>query len=407
MKLLQINVSANWGSTGKIAEQIGECALAHGWESYIAYGRSSNKSKSHLIRIGSKAGQAWHLIISRLYDMHGLGSRLATKRLIRKIEEIKPDIIHLHNIHGYYINYKLLFEYLNSIDTPIVWTLHDCWSFTGHCAHFVEAECNKWQKECGNCKLLAKYPRAFMDNSRRNHIIKRGLFTKANVTIVPVSNWLSNYVHNSFLSSKHCVVIHNGVNIDTFRPIDANTDSKKNILGVSSVWDDSKGLSDFYKLRSMLPTSIYNITLVGLTKAQINNLPDGIIGIERTNNVEELVQLYNRANAFVNPTYADTFPTTNLEAIACGTPVITYKTGGSPESISVNTGIVVEQGDIDGLAQAIKTICNNGKDYYRDACREHALRHFDKTTCFEKYIELYDNILTKKYNHNTNCNETK
>lgn len=395
-KLLQINSTANWGSTGKIAEQIGELAMAHGWASYIAYGRSSNKSKSHLIHIGSKVGQAWHLIISRLFDMHGLGSRLATKRLIRKIEAIKPDIIHLHNIHGYYVNYKLLFEYLNSIDTPIVWTLHDCWSFTGHCAHFVEAGCNKWQHGCGNCELLARYPIALMDNSRANHRIKQRLFTKANVTIVPVSNWLSDFVKNSFLSRKHRVVIHNGVNIDTFRPVDTLTDSKKNLIGVSSVWDNSKGLSDFYKLRSILATDTYNVTLVGLTKTQIENLPEGINGIERTNNVEELAQLYSRADAFINPTYADTFPTTNLEAMACGTPVITYKTGGSPESITPDTGIVVEQGDIEGLAQAIKTVCENGKDHYRAACRQHALKHFDKTTCFEKYIELYDNILTKK-----------
>lgn len=396
MKLLQINSTVNWGSTGKIAEQIGECAMAHGWESYIAYGRMANHSNSTLIRIGNRASQAWHLIISRLFDKHGLGSRCATKKLIRKIEKIKPDIIHLHNIHGYYINYRILFDYLNSTNISVVWTLHDCWSFTGHCAHFVEADCFKWKEQCDNCVLKNSYPKTYFSSAKTNFELKRQLFSSTNTTLVPVSNWLSQFVGQSFFKNKDRAVIHNGININTFRPLSSKLNTHINILGVSSVWDKSKGLFDFVKLREVLDTNRFNITLVGLTKQQIDNLPKGIIGIERTNSVDELVQLYNDADIFINPTYADTFPTTNLEALACGTPVITYRTGGCPEAVTPETGIVVEPSDINAVAQAINKICDKGKEYYTTACRKHAVENFDKDACFEKYIELYNEILNKQ-----------
>lgn len=396
MKLLQINSTANWGSTGKIAEQIGERAIAHGWESYIAYGRVANNSSSTLIRIGSRLSLMWHLIQTRLFDRHGRGSKCATKKLIRQIEKIKPDIIHLHNIHGYYINYPILFNYLNSSDIPVVWTLHDCWAFTGHCAHFIKADCYKWKTECHRCVLKSNYPKAYCSNARANFKLKQQLFSKVNATIVPVSNWLTNFVGESLLKDKARIVIHNGINIDIFKPIAHKSQERINILGVSSMWDNSKGLGDFYKLREVLDAEKYTITIIGLTKQQIDTLPKGIVGVERTNSAEELVQAYNVADIFVNPTYADTFPTTNLEAIACGTPVITYRTGGCPEAITPDTGIVVEQGDIKGIAQAIETICAKGKGYYRDACRKYAVENFDKKRCFEKYIALYDDLLTKK-----------
>ena len=394
-KLLQINSTANWGSTGKIAEQIGECAMAHGWESYIAYGRYSNHSNSNLIRIGSRISQAWHLIISRLFDKHGLGSKYATRKLIQRIKEIKPDIIHLHNIHGYYINYRILFNYLNRINIPIVWTLHDCWSFTGHCAHFVEADCFKWKEQCDNCVLKNSYPKTYFSSAKTNFELKRQLFCSANTTLVPVSNWLSQFVGQSFFKNKVRTVIHNGININTFRPLSSIPNTHINILGVSSVWDKSKGLFDFLKLREVLDTNRFNITLVGLTKQQIEDLPMGIIGVERTNSIDELVQLYNDADIFINPTYADTFPTTNLEALACGTPVITYRTGGCPEAVTPETGIIVEQGDINAIVQAINEICDKSKEYYTMACRKHAIENFDKDACFEKYIELYNEILNK------------
>lgn len=394
-KLLQINSTVNWGSTGKIAEQIGTRAMANGWESYIAYGRYANPSQSKIIKIGSKWSLFLHLIESILLGNHGLASRVATKKLIKQIEKIKPDIIHLHNIHGYYINYKILFEYLNSTNIPVVWTLHDCWSFTGHCAHFDCYNCEAWKIQCQNCPALNAYPKTIIDTTRDTYILKKDLFVKNNnLYIVPVSLWLESFIRNSFLKDKKIQTIHNGIDLSAFSPqppkgnISANT-----ILGVASQWSKQKGLDDFIIMRKLLPEDKYNIILIGLNDKQIKNLPTGITGIRRTQNTQELAQYYSSATVFINPTYSDNYPTTNLEAMACGTPVITYRTGGSPESICNETGFVVEQGDVSGIITAIQEIEAKGKDFYSDKCRKHAMQYFDKDKCFAKYIQLYNEIL--------------
>lgn len=398
MKLLQINVSANLGSTGRIAEQIGLAAMKQGWESYIAYGRNTDKSASRLIKIGNIFGLATHLLYSRLTGRHGLASVYATKKLVKQIKTIQPDIIHLHNIHGYYINYKILFEYLNSTDIPLVWTLHDCWSFTGHCAHFIHQQCYKWKEQCMECPYRRVYPKAYIDSSKRNYDLKKFLYTNnRNMHIVPVSHWLLDFVTHSILQDKHLQVIHNGVDIAKYKPNDISENHPEiRVLGVASQWTKSKGLYDFYDLRKRFDEKELTITLVGLTKQQIAELPKGIKGIQRTNSMGELAALYADADVFINPTYADTFPTTNLEALACGTPVITYLTGGSPEAVTPETGFVVEQGDLDGVVQAIEEIGKYGKEHYAAACRKRAEEHFDKGKCFQKYIDLYEEILSKK-----------
>lgn len=397
--LLQINVLANSGSTGKIAEEIGHLALLNGWRSIIAYGRWANKSRSELIRIGSEFSVCEHGVESRLLDNHGLASRFATKRLIRQIERIKPDIIHLHNIHGYYLNYQLLFDYLNSSCIPIVWTLHDCWSFTGHCTHFITSMCDRWKTECYNCPLVGDYPRAFVDRSRRNYKNKKRLFTSNNnLNLVTVCDWLADQVRQSFLCKKDVRVINNGINLKVFRPIPFDYYSRYQILGVSNVWYENKGLRDFYRLRESLDISQYEIVLVGLNKNQVNSLPKGIIGIERTESVEELVRIYSSSRVLVNPTYADTFPTVNIEAMACGTPVVTYKTGGSPEIINEKTGWVVDQGDIEAIVSIIKGENKKNKteiEEQRRSCRRRAEECFDKDKCFSEYIRLYERLISK------------
>ena len=398
-RVFQINSTANWGSTGKIAEQIGLVAIANGWDSYIAYGRSRATSQSKLIKIGNRLDILYHVLITRLFDKHGLGSRFATQRLVKKIKEIQPDIIHLHNIHGYYLNYEILFEYLAQSGIPVVWTLHDCWSFTGHCAHFVSVNCMKWKKQCFQCPLTQRYPKALVDNSIQNFKLKKHLIDKlqGQLTIVPVSKWLQDYVEDSFLQKHNIKTIHNGADISIFTPLEGTSVNKsiKNIIGVASVWTKAKGLDDFISLREMLPADV-EIKLVGLNKDQIASLPIGIIGIERTNSIAELRNLYAEADVFVNPTYADTFPTVNLEALACGTPVITYRTGGSPEAVTPETGIVVDQGNLDALKDAIITVLSNGKEHYSKACRQRVEEHFDKNKCFQKYIDLYNEILENK-----------
>lgn len=394
-RLLQIDSCLGVGSTGRITESIGALAMERGWDCYIAHGsRYAGSTKMHSIPVVTKAGEYRHALKSMLFDAHGLGSVCETKRLLRKIEQIKPDIIHLHCVHGYYLNYKVLFEYLNSTDIPVVWTFHDCWAFTGHCAHFYNAGCLKWKDGCGNCPLLNAYPRALMDNSKRNYKLKKKLFEKNhNLHIVSVSEWLSSLVRESFLKGKDNMVINNGIDINTFSP-SPSSEEKPYILGVASSWNQNKGLFDFYKIREKLSEEEYDIIIVGLTKEQIQDLPRGIKGVSRTESVSALAELYSGAFAFVNPTYADSFPTVNMEALACGTPVITYRTGGSPEIIDENTGIVIEQGDIDAIVRAIRHL--KDAPIASEACRLRAVSRYDKKERFMDYIRLYEKILNER-----------
>lgn len=403
-KLLQINVTANRGSTGRIAEQIGEKVIAADWESYIAYGRDCGKSKSQLVKIGSRLGVMWHALMTRITDKHGLYSKIATHRLIRQIERINPNIIHLHNIHGYYINYKVLFDYLQRSNVPVVWTLHDCWSMTGHCSHFDSIKCDRWQEQCYDCPLQSTYPTSLVfDRSRENYIVKKRLFSGVkNLTVVPVSNWLAGVVANSYLNGKEVTVIHNGVDINMFTPLEKQQletkyglKGKRVVLGVASPWSDKKGLSDFIKLHSHL-TDEYRIVLIGLTDEQINKMPKAIVGISRTNDALELAEWYSLADAFVNLTYEDTYPTTNLEAISCGTPVVTYRTGGSPESVTTQIGRVVGQGDIEGAAKAIEELCAEDRVEVRKRCRDYAVKNFNKEDNYTAYLKLYENILKNR-----------
>lgn len=397
MKLLQINVTCNWGSHGTIAESIARLAMQRGWECYTAFSRGKPKSVTETIRIGNKLDKYVHGLESLLFDNEGLNSKSATKELISTIREIRPDIIHLHNIHGHYLNYQLLFDFLHEYNKPVVWTLHDCWCFTGHCAYFEWNGCFKWKTGCHDCKFKDNYPVSiFLQRCRHNYNIKKNAFTSVpNLTLVPVSEWLEDYLHESFLRNCNIRTIHNGIDLNMFRPRRTKMDTKGGsmyILGVASIWDKRKGISDFVKLRKLLPDD-YHITLIGLSRKQIQQLPEGISGITRTNNVQELVEYYNKAGVFVNPTYEDNFPTVNLEALACGTPVITYHTGGSPEAIDERTGIVIKQGDVEALAEAILGMKSHPLS--SQDCRQRAEQSFDKDKCFEKYIKLYERLFNE------------
>lgn len=403
MKLLQINSVVNSGSTGRIAEEIAQTAIAAGWESYIAYGRNEKPSTSRLIRIGDDTDVKLHGLQTRLFDRHGLGSRNVTSDFVKKIEGLKPDIIHLHNIHGYYINMKVLFHYLKNANVPVVWTFHDCWPVTGHCSHFTFVGCDKWKTQCFECPQKRDYPASyFIDRSKKNYIIKKELFNSlSNLTLVPVSQWLSGILKESFLHIYPIKIINNGINSEVFRPSLNSSFRIKNgfkdkfiLLGVASVWTEKKGLNDFIELSKFLDSD-FQIVIVGLTKKQIEHLPDNILGIERTESVEALAEIYASSDIFINSTYEDNFPTTNLESLACGTPVITYKTGGSPEAIDESTGIVVEQGNINMLVKAINQIKGNGKKYYSDACVNRAHRFYKKEDRYREYIDLYEELLAK------------
>lgn len=399
MKLLQINSTVNSGSTGRIAEDIGKVLIANGHESYIAFGRGHRPSQSKLIRIGNAFDVYWHGLQTLLFDRHGFASKRATKRLINYINELKPDLVHLHNLHGYYLNIHILFEALEKIEYPVVWTFHDCWPFTGHCTYFEFESCFKWKSQCSNCPKKNFYPKSiFLDNSKRNFNAKKNLFTKIkHLTIVTPSNWLENYVKESFLQNFPVRVYHNGIDTSVFGVIENKYDEKykrfgKYILGVANVWSSRKGMQDFYQLRQKIDNSL-NIILVGLNRHQLRDLPNGVMGIHHTESVDELAALYRNAILYLNPTYQDNFPTTNIEALACGTPVITYNTGGSPEAVDQLTGRVVPKGDLDGIVHAIHEICSIDRDVWRKNCRARAEKHFDKNKQFLKYLQLYEEMI--------------
>lgn len=399
MKVLQINATVNKGSTGRIAEQIGEMVIKKRWKSFIAFARPSQSSSSNTIKIGTKQDFIFHLLQSRFFDKHGFASKRATNNLLKKIKRINPDLIHLHNLHGYYIHIGALFNFLNDINKPIVWTFHDCWPFTGHCAYFDRADCEKWKTACYSCPLKNYYPTSWvLDNSKSNFMNKKKLFSNhPNLTIVTPSRWLGQMVKQSFLKNKTVKLIHNGVDLAIFKPTKSSLREElslgkaKVILGVANIWDDRKGLIDFLKLSEIL-NSQYQIVLVGLSKIQIKKLPANIIGIHRTENLEELVKLYSMADVYVNTTYSDNFPTTNIEALACGTPVITYDTGGSPEAIDENTGIVVKKGNVKGISDSIATILSNKDKFGLQNCEERAKELFNKNDRLNEYIVLYEKL---------------
>lgn len=392
MRTLQINTSVNSGSTGRIAEDIGRVLLENGHESYIAYGRGDRPSQSHKIKIGNKRDLYTHGLKTLFFDKHGLGSIRATKSFVQKIDDIKPDAIGLHNIHGYYINYKILFDYIKQKKIPTVWTFHDCWPFTGHCTYFDGVDCFKWETHCNKCPKTKYYPKALTDRSYQNFEDKKEAFRDVKkLKIITPSHWLSNHVKNSFLKDYPVEVIHNGIDLKVFKPDqESYSADEKIILGVASTWDARKGLEDFKTLRKNLPLSL-KIVLIGLNNKQIESLPAGIQGISRTENIEELVKWYNKATVFVNPTYVDNFPTTNIEALACGTPVITYNTGGSPEAIDSETGVAVGKGDMKGLKTAIIEI-DKSKNMI-DLCRQRAEKHFNSKHRYLDYLNLYTNFI--------------
>lgn len=399
-KLLQINVTANWGSTGKIAEQIGLCAIKQGWDSYIAYGRYMNMSKSHLIKIGSMVDVYEHYMEHILFDNEGLASRLATKRFIKQIDELKPDIVHLHNIHDHYLNYCILFKYLNDTNIPVVWTLHDCWAFTGGCAHYTINNCYQWQSECVDCmykRALVHDSTHFQFNCRKNIFLKN-----KHLTLVPVSKWLEKELKKSFFRYSRIHTILNAVDVEQFKPtpssdirVKYNIGKGEYLLALAASWSDRKGLTDYFKLSTYIKCDL-KIVLVGLSMKQQKDLPKNIIAIPRTQDINELVQLYSEASVILNLSYEETFGLTTVEGLACGTPGIVYDCTASPELITPETGIVVPAGDVIGVNHAINEILNKDKIKLSNACRNRAINNYNTFSCFNKYIELYNSILNEK-----------
>jgi len=391
MKVLMINVVCGIRSTGRICTDLAMALINQGHEVKIAYGREyvPEQFKKYAVRIGSEIDIKLHGLKVRLFDRMGFGSKKATLKFIEWVKEYNPDVIHLHNLHGYYINVEILFDYLKKCGKKIIWTLHDCWSFTGHCAHFDYIQCDKWKTICKRCPIKKEYPkRMFFDNSQKNYIQKKELFTGIkNLMIVTPSEWLSNIVKSSFLKEYNIKVIHNGIDTNNFKPVISNIKKKYNcndkklILGVSSVWNEKKGIDTIYELAKRLESENYQMIIVGVNKKQKKKLPHNVIAIERTNNIKLLAELYSAADIFINPTLEDTYPTINLEALSCGTPVISYDTGGSGESIM--WGYVVEKNNIDEMEYRIR--------HFDVVKKSNMICNFDIMDMVNSYMELYIN----------------
>lgn len=396
MKILHLNTFGN-GSTGKIAASLIEEAYMRGEDAMLIYARGVASDKIKSEKIGNKLEIYLHGAFSRITDKQGFYSKNATSQLIEIIRFYKPDVVHLHNIHGYYLNIGMLFCYLKKTEMPVIWTLHDCWSFTGHCSYFDYVSCEKWKKQCYKCIQKKSYPASYLrDNSYANYKVKKDLFTSIkNLYIVVPSNWLKKHVEASFLNVHKSFLIYNGIDLDTFNFQSGNFRTKYKlqdkfiILGVASKWEDRKNLAAFIDLSQRLDNS-YKIVIVGVTKKQLQMLPKQILGIRRTEKVQELVSIYSQADIFLNPTLEDNFPTVNLEALACGTPVITYNTGGSGEMLDEKTGIVIEDNSVEAIMQAVKKL--REKNLFSEACIRRASL-FSKDKMMEQYMELYRKIV--------------
>lgn len=364
MRVLFINSVCGIRSTGRICADLSRELEAQGHECKIAYGRMEEvpeQYKKYAVRIGTNADMKFHGLRTRLLDEHGFGSKRATRDFLKWADDFDPDMLWLHNLHGYYINVELLFDWIKSRPgMKVNWTLHDCWAFTGHCSHFTYVKCDKWKTHCENCPQKGRYPASVLrDNSENNYLNKKRLFTHVKgMTLITPSQWLAGLVKQSFLRDYPVEVRYNKIDTSVFKPTPGNfrerygLEGKKIILGVASTWDERKGLLDFFKLADMLNEN-YRIVLAGLNAKQMKMLKPNMVGIGRTNSAQELAEIYSAADVFFNPTYEDTYPTVNLEAEACGTRVITYDAGGAPETVQMTNSKIIPVGSVEQLTQQI------------------------------------------------------
>ena len=397
MKLLEIN-AVTTGSTGSIMNNLARVAAERGIDARCSFGlRRQDKidKTSKNIAINGWMHHKFNCLLGRLFGLNDLLSFHSTKSFIKKIKAFNPDVIHLHIAHGNYLNIKMLFRFFSKYKKPIVWTMHDCWAVTGRCPHFLSLRCNKWKSDCSSCKYPKKdYPASFINNSKSMLKLKRELFSSLdNFTIVTPSEWLKKVLQESFLAKNEITVINNGIDLSIFNPVKSSFREengivdKKIVLAVASFWNCKKGLYEIIKLSSLLDDS-YQIVIVGTSDEVDKILPSGILSIHRTNSPRELAKIYSESDLFINPTHEDTFPTVNIEALACGIPVLTSSNGGAPEIIDNSCGLVADFLDMPSVVHKIKYIIDNKNLFSKENCLKRA-SFFDKNNCFDKYIKLF------------------
>lgn len=395
MKVIQINSVCGEGSTGKICMGISSIMNSQGIENYILYSLK-NTNYSNAIKCSEFMPKIQSLF-SRVIGNYGFNSKRTTRNLIKQLELIKPDVVHLHNLHSHNCNLSTLLKYLRDRKIPIVWTFHDCWAFTAYCPHYVMAKCDKWQKECYGCTQYKAFS-WFIDRSRWLYKKKRDAARGLKLTIVTPSRWLANQVEMSFFREYPVKVIHNGIDLTIFKPTQSDFRRKHNIaldkfliLGVAIQWVPRKGADVFIELAKRLESDKYQIVLVGTDETIEKILPSSVIAIRRTESQKELAEIYTVADLFVNPTREEVFGLVNVEANACGTPVLTFNTGGSPECINELSGSVVGCEDVDSMEAEIRRIYST-RPYSSENCINRA-SVFSEISKYKEYIELYKRIL--------------
>ncbi len=392
MKIVQINATCGQGSTGKICLSISELLNKKQVENYILYSQGNSDYKNGIKYVSKKWCLKVQALKSRVFGNFGFNSKSSTRTLIKEIKKIDPDIVHLHNMHSHDCNLSLLFKFLKQSKIKTYWTFHDCWAFTGYCPHYDMIGCNKWQNECYSCPIKKRYS-WFFDRSSVLHKTKKELFKDINLTIVTPSQWLADQVKISFLKNYPVKVINNGIDLDIFKPTESDFRKKYNlkdkfiVLGVAFGWSERKGLDVFIELSKRLEER-FQIVLVGTDDNTDKQLPDNIISIHRTQNQKELAEIYTAADVFVNPTREEVLGMVNVESLACGTPVITFNTGGSPECIDETCGIVVEKDDVEAMYDNIIKLSKDNS-LTKENCIKRA-NEFDKNKKFKEYVELYD-----------------
>jgi len=396
MKIVQINAVAEYSSTGRTTSELHEALKILGHQSWVAAPNTTVDSKD-LIRIGTPIGQKMHSLYSHLIGRQGFASKLATRKFVKKLKQIAPDVVHLRNLHANYINLPILFKYLSDYNIPVVVTLHDCWFFTGHCCYFIDTNCDRWQYGCGNCPDLKGWNKSwFFDRTGQNLRDKQALFSKiSRLAVVGVSKWVTSFVNKSILKDAAIIrPIYNWIDTDLFSPqssnrrMELNCVNEKVVLSVAQFWCRQKGIFDILKLAGEMPS--YKFILVGGIDDTIK-LPKNVVSIGITQNTHELAEYYSMADVFFNPSSRETFGKVTAEALACGTPVVAYNTTATTELVPPICGELIEIGDINGAKRAIEKVVS-ALDL-RTSCRQFAVETFSKDNLIRQYVELYTQLI--------------
>lgn len=395
MKVIQINVDWDNGGPGTIEKDIYDTLISQGHKCKIIYSRGKYPENNDLIRIGNDFDIKVHALLSRITGLEGYFSIKATKRIINVIRNYNPDIIQLHNLLGHYINHPYLFRFLKGLNIPIVWTLHDCSPFTGHCINFDRVNCEKWKIKCDKCPLYKEYPYSYIfDTSKKIFEDKQKWFSELNnLHLIAPSQWMFNIIKDSILKKKNLVVINNGINLEQFEPTKSDLrkqyklEDKVVLLSAAYIWNEMKGIKVLKELSDKMPEK-YALVLIGNNSDK--SLLRNTIFIPAISDKRILAQWYSTADIFVNPTLGDNFPTVNIEALSCGTPIVTYNTGGSPEIVGSECGQIVKSNTVKELIEKIQMIDTNTE--MRIKCRKRALE-YDRNIVYKKYLQLYQNIL--------------